>query len=67
MQSVLIGFIDAGHLIDINRCFSGEMNVENIQYLRDVTIEVFDIDISHEVIIALATIDAIAELVMSRV
>jgi hypothetical protein len=43
------------------------MNVENIQYLRDVTIEVFDIDISHEVIIALATIDAIAELVMSRV
>lgn len=43
------------------------MNVENIQYLRDVTIEVFDIDISHEVTIALATIDAIAELVMSRV
>lgn len=67
MQSVLIGFIDARHLININRCFSGEMNVENIQYFRDVTIEVFDIDISNEVIIALATIDAIAELVMSRV
>ena len=67
MQTVLIGFIDARHLIDINRCFGGEMNVENIQYFRDVTIEVFDIDISHEVIIALATIDAIAELVMSRV